>query len=79
MEPGSSDCQPRLELCELPPDEASPPLICIGVSSALLAEPEVWLLLEDALELLRPPCEMFSVSPLFDEELSWLELPWSAE
>jgi hypothetical protein len=74
IEPGSSDCQPRLELCELPPEDASPPPMWIGVSSELLlVELDVWLLLEELLELLWPPCGIFRVSPLL-EELSWLEL-----
>lgn len=81
MEPGSSDCQPRLELCEPPPDDASPPLICIGVSSLVLVELEAWLVLEALLEPLLPLCGRFRLSPPVDE-LSWLALcsaEWSVQ
>jgi hypothetical protein len=73
MEPGSNDCQPRLELCdEAPLGVVSPPPMWAGASSAALLELEVWLLLDDSVELLGPR-GMLKASPLVDDE-SWLTL-----
>lgn len=72
MEPGSSDCQLRPELCEALPFVASPPPMCTGVSSVLVGEAEGCVLEEDPVEPLLL-WGMLNASPLV-AVLSWLVL-----